>query len=265
MATTTVFSKTQDNNHVVSGIATVDINETATLAIPCGGRSVVRIGVPTITTGTLTFTVTPYPGATARTLKDASGNTVTVASSSGGFVTVIPELSGAYEFTIVCGALQAAERQFQVQMVGLDPVPSGSNEITVEGGSITAAQGTKAAASGAWPEYLVPQTAAAASPSVDVSTAAEDNRVVKASAGALYGFVVNSTTSQYIQIHNKAALPSGGDVPFLTFPIVANTTLTVDFGVYGIWCSTGITIVNSTTQQTYTDGGDDCLFNTQYN
>lgn len=105
---------------------------------------------------------------------------------------------------------------------------------------------------------------AASSPSVDASTAAEDNRVVKASAGTLFGFTVNSTTAQYIQIHNTAALPSGGAVPFLTFPIAANETIVVDFGVYGQRCGTGITIVNSTTQQTWTDGGDDCLFNTRY-
>lgn len=155
VATTTTFStlgSLKGTNHLRYGVATVDINETATLAIPNEGRAVVRIGVPTITSGTLTFTVVPYIGATARTLKDSSGNTVTVASSTGGFVVNIPELSGCYSFTIVCGASQGAARSFDVQMVGLDPVPSGSNEITVEAGTITANQGAPNAGGAlAWP------------------------------------------------------------------------------------------------------------------
>ena len=119
MATTTVWADAaRPSSHLRYGVATIDNGETATLAIPNGGRSVVRIGVPTITSSTLTFTVTPYQGGTARTLKDSSGNTITVAASTGGFVVEIPELSGCYEFTIVTAA-QGAARQFEVQMVGL--------------------------------------------------------------------------------------------------------------------------------------------------
>lgn len=113
---------------------------------------------------------------------------------------------------------------------------------------------------------IIPANIATATPTVDASTAAEDNRVVKASAGTLYGFTAASTTAQYIQIFNLTAVPASGAgvVPFLTFPITANGTIAIDFGVYGIRCSTGIVIANSTTFLTYTDGGDDTLFNVQY-
>lgn len=121
MTTTTAFIPSQRYSRAVSGIATVDVGETDTLAIPCGGRAVVRIGVPTITAGTLTFNVVPYPGATARLLKAADGTTVTVASSTGGFVVDIPQLAGCFSFTIICGAAQLSARQFEVQCVGDAP------------------------------------------------------------------------------------------------------------------------------------------------
>lgn len=142
MTTTTVFSTVQNNVSVHSGIATTDINETATLAIPCGGRSVVRIGVPTIDSSTLTFTVVPYPGATSRILKDTSGNTVTVSASVGGFSVVIPELSGVYTFTIVTAAQTSSAVQFQVQCVGQHPSPASANELTIESGSVSLSAGT---------------------------------------------------------------------------------------------------------------------------
>ncbi len=143
MTTTTAFihQNGSPSTRLVAGVATIDNGETATLAIPCAGRAVVRIGVPTITVGTLTFTVVPYKGATARTLKDSSGNTVTVASSTGGFVVQIPELSGAYSFTIVAAA-QGAARTFDIQCTGEYPGPASSNEITVEGGTIALSAGS---------------------------------------------------------------------------------------------------------------------------
>ena len=104
----------------LAGQATIESGETATEAIPCGGRSVVRLGVPTIDTGTLTFTVVPYKGATARALEDTAGNAVAVASSTGGFSVTIPELSGCYSFTIIA-ASQSTDRLFAGPCVGTEP------------------------------------------------------------------------------------------------------------------------------------------------
>lgn len=125
MATTTAFIQrspaTGSAFHgYVAGQATIDSGETATLDIPCGGRSVVRIGVGTITNSTLTFNVTPYSGATARLLKDTAGAAVTVAISTGGWVTTVPELSGCYAFTIITAA-QTGGAVFDIQCVGTEP------------------------------------------------------------------------------------------------------------------------------------------------
>jgi hypothetical protein len=125
MATATAFiQKSPDQGSpftgYIAGQATIDSGETATLSIPCGGRSVVRLGVPTIDTGTLTFTVVPYKGATARALEDTAGAAVAVASSTGGFSVTIPELSGCYSFTIIA-ASQTSDRVIDVQCVGTEP------------------------------------------------------------------------------------------------------------------------------------------------
>jgi len=127
MTTTTAWIEKQNNPTVRSGIATIDASETASLTVPCGGRAMVRLGVPTIDTATLTFTVQPYPGAMFRALKSPAGNAVTVASSTGGFVVNIPELSGCYAFTIVAGASQTSGAvAIDVQCVGLDPTAAGA-------------------------------------------------------------------------------------------------------------------------------------------
>ncbi len=121
MVTTTAFIYAQNPNAYVSGTSTIDINETASLAIPNGGRGVVWIGVPTITSANLTFTVQPYPGATFRTLQDASGATVTVTASTGGFTIAVPQLTGCFAFTIVSTQTQLAARAFQINCIGGNP------------------------------------------------------------------------------------------------------------------------------------------------
>ena len=319
MATATIWIERQNNPMVISGTATIDINETATLTVPCHGRAKVFLGIPSAFTGTtLTFTVQPFPPAdpaspTAappfRQLRDESGNVVT-ATVAADRVLEIGELGGCYAFTIVSGSSEAAARAIEVACVGPYPASGGTNNLTIEGGSITAHQGTKTASlANAWPvsetsaagasrayvntnqPVITAKTSAGAEPgssqtvaatvgwsvvsnpgsgaesaaSQAVSTAAEDNIQVKASAGNLFGFTVASSTAQFIQIHNVASAPGGGAVPFAgqSYPIAAGGVLTVSY-FPPLRCTTGIFIANSTAQLSYTDGGDDCLFGVQY-
>ncbi len=118
MVTTTAFILGQNQPAFLSGTSTIDASETASLGIPCNGRSVVRIGIPTIDSANLTFNVVPSPGATARLLKAADGTTVTVTAGTGGFSTVVPQLSGAYSFTIISSATQNSARAFEIECVG---------------------------------------------------------------------------------------------------------------------------------------------------
>lgn len=133
MATTTEFIETQNTSRVLSGIATIDDEESSTLDIPCGGRAVVRLGVPTLDAATLTFTVQAYPGAAFRTLVNEQGGTITVPSSTGAFAIQIPALSGVYAFRIVTGAAQmGGPRLIEVQCVGDSPIPIASFVLTDE-------------------------------------------------------------------------------------------------------------------------------------
>jgi len=128
MATTTVFENLSKNTRdLMYGVATVDDEETSTLDIPCHGRSVVRIGVPTIDSSTLTFTVQAYAGAAFRTLKNEQGDTLTIPASTGGYSVQVAALSGCYAFRIVLGASQStAAREIEVQCVGQNPIPVAS-------------------------------------------------------------------------------------------------------------------------------------------
>lgn len=154
MATTTAFDTRQNNPMVVSGISTIDINETASLPIPCHGRAKVFLGIPSTFTGTsLTFTVQPFPPSDPaaptldppfRQLRDESGNVVTATVAADRTIE-ISELGGCYAFTIVSGSSEAAARAIEVACVGPYPASGGTNNLTVEGGSLTANQGTKTA------------------------------------------------------------------------------------------------------------------------
>jgi hypothetical protein len=123
MVTTTAWIPSLTTANVVSGVATVDINETATLTIPSHGAAVVHIGVPTIDAANLTFNVVPYLGATARLLRDSAGNVVTYTASTGARSFLVEELSGVYSFTIILTAAQtSAARALEVACIGRAPI-----------------------------------------------------------------------------------------------------------------------------------------------
>lgn len=85
---------------------------------------------------------------------------------------------------------------------------------------------------------------------------------VKASAGYLKSIAVTSINAglRYLQVHNKATAPAGGDTPIWSFPIPAGAATAPamvsfgeqDWGSGGLSCSTGIAIGVSTTAATFT-------------
>jgi hypothetical protein len=99
--------------------------------------------------------------------------------------------------------------------------------------------------------------------SVAKVSALDNDLVVKASAGKLFGFAGYTTTAQYIQIHNAASAPSDGAVPELPFPVEANKP-------FSFWlptphpCATGIYLCNSTSGATKTLGGNDTWITAWY-
>lgn len=94
-------------------------------------------------------------------------------------------------------------------------------------------------------------------------SALDDDLVVKASAGRLFGFAGYSTTSQFIQVHDATSLPADTAVPELVFPIVANAPFSIDIP-RGHPCTVGIVIANSTTGPTLTSGAADTWITAYY-
>jgi hypothetical protein len=113
----------------------------------------------------------------------------------------------------------------------------------------------------------IPDATSTYAPSNSTSVAYETNRVAKASAGVLYNIngYNSRTSSQFIQVHNTASLPADTAVPVVTFIVPAQSNFSLDFGAkFGRFCSTGITICNSSTGPTKTIGSADCWFDVQY-
>jgi hypothetical protein len=90
-----------------------------------------------------------------------------------------------------------------------------------------------------------------------VTTASTNAAAIKATAGSLYEITVSNVTATalYVKFYNKATAPTvGTDVPILTIPAPANTTVSFEFGSTGKRFTTGIAIA-ATAAAAATDTG----------
>lgn len=78
-----------------------------------------------------------------------------------------------------------------------------------------------------------------------VTTASTNAASVKSSAGNVFEITVSNPTATaiYVKLYNKASAPTvGTDVPILTIPVAAGTTVAMQFGALGKRLGTGIAI-----------------------
>lgn len=86
---------------------------------------------------------------------------------------------------------------------------------------------------------------------------------IKPNPGNVYAVQATNANAavRYLQLHNKATAPAGGDVPEYSFPIPASGGVVrvgeEFFGREGQYFTTGISFGISTTQNTFTDSATD--------
>lgn len=97
------------------------------------------------------------------------------------------------------------------------------------------------------------------------TTAYAASLVIADRESTLYGLTgYNSKlTSQFIQIHDSATLPSDGVAPVIVITVPASYNFSFDFGHYGRTFSNGIVICNSSTAPTKTIGSADIWVDAQ--
>ena len=157
--------------------------------------------------------------------------------------------------TSIADAMSAAFNRLRVSAVNM--AFNGTTVDAVRAGVI----GESGAATG----YLnmIPATGAVSGASTVGSSAYENSRVLKASAGtAMMIMGYNSkTTTQFIQIHNTTSVPADGAAPAIApLPVFAQQPFAFSIPTTGMPFTTGITVCNSSTGPTKTIGSADCYF-----
>lgn len=106
------------------------------------------------------------------------------------------------------------------------------------------------------------------SPSTSASIAYQASRLIKATPGVLFGLSgYNSGAAQFIQIFDYAGgivPPDTTSIPVAVMTAAGTANFSFDFGYWGLTCSAGIWVTNSSTGPTKTIGSADCFFTARF-
>ena len=103
-------------------------------------------------------------------------------------------------------------------------------------------------------------------PSNATTTALAAAILVKTSSGTLHSITgySDSTSTQFIQVHDSTSLPADGTVPVVVFSVPAKSNFSFDLGEEGRYFTNGIVLCNSSTVAIKTIGSANCWFDVQY-
>lgn len=112
-------------------------------------------------------------------------------------------------------------------------------------GTVAVSQGTASMVAIEGNPVVVVSSATPATPSASVvlSTASTNATSVKVTAGNAYAVVLSNpgATAAYFKLYNKASAPTvGTDVPVITIPVPATSTIAYEFGAVGLRFTTGV-------------------------
>jgi hypothetical protein len=267
-------------SHAVTNIGTFAVQATLAAETTKVIGTVNQGTSPWVTTATLGAETTKVIG----TVNIAASQTVTATQATGTNLhtvvdsgTVAATQSGTWNIgsittmptTAVTGPLTDTQLRASAVPVSLASVPS--HAVTNAGTfavQVTSAPSTAVTNAGTFAVQAsqVPDATSTSAPSNATTTAYATNLVAKAAAGQLYAITgYNSkTTPQFIQVHNTTTLPADTAVPVLVFYVGPTSNFSLDFGGWGRYFSTGITICNSTTGPTKTIGAADCWIDAMY-
>ena len=179
---------------------------------------------------TLVFEVSDDNATTWFPVQVAAANSnVTTASHSSANATIAYELNTSNYSRLRVRASAYTSGTLNVVLLASDaesePNPNVTGSVSITGTpSVTA-------------------TPASPTSAAVVSTASTNAAVIKSSAGSLFNVAVSNVTATqaFVKLYNKSTAPTvGTDVPVITIPVPANSTINFDIGSVGARFSSGI-------------------------
>ena len=229
-----VYSGTITTQNVGAPTGNAVTNNSTVTALLDGGFDTASIQVTGVYTGILTVQVTingtawiTLSGAQSLTSAASGAQSATISSAAqsiyqldiSGFrgvrVTALAAVTGTATVSIVAGIGSG--------VVGIDTavsIAAGSQTI----GAVTANPATPTSAS-------------------LVTTASTNAANIKSTVGSLFNVSISNVTATaiYVKLYNKATTPTvGTDIPVITIPVPANSTVNYDIGSVGVRFSAGI-------------------------